>query len=225
MALRSALETNFDVDYVITYRFTDVSQIEARDDFKKLMQALSHVGLTTEVRNGDSCCLLVFVKVGSEKRFAQAVYRSRTRDWLYGIRTAEPEKETQQSLNHQSLTEAERFRIVHQLITSPQQEGGAGITPNKDPWNNVESIFPLHDHRFNKEWIKKWSTMTFLKAEDLDEIRDRFGEKVRRLPSKRLQDIIETEYNIRLHFTLPLPSPISRSSCFLRRLVLPRGFF
>lgn len=106
----------------------------------------------------------------------------RTRDWLYGIRAAEPEKETQQSLNYQSLTEAERFRIIHHLITSPQEEGGAGITPNKDPWKNVESIFPLHDHRFNKEWIKKWSTMTFLKAEDLDEIRDRFGEKVRRLP-------------------------------------------
>lgn len=42
----------------------------------------------------------------------------------------------------------------------------------------MESIFPLHDHSFNKDWIKKWATVTFLKVEDLDEIRNRFGEKV-----------------------------------------------
>ena len=42
----------------------------------------------------------------------------------------------------------------------------------------MESVFPLHDHTFNKEWIKKWATVTFLKVDDLDEIRNRFGEKV-----------------------------------------------
>lgn len=54
-----------------------VGNIEARDGFTSLMQALARAGLATEVRNGDNCCLLVFVKVGSEKRFAQEVYRSR----------------------------------------------------------------------------------------------------------------------------------------------------
>ena len=39
-------------------------------------------------------------------------------------------------------------------------------------------MFPLHDHKYNHEWIKKWSTQYLLKAEDLDEIRNRFGEKV-----------------------------------------------
>jgi len=42
----------------------------------------------------------------------------------------------------------------------------------------VESIFALHDHAYNKEWIKRWSTSYFLKTEDLDEIRNRLGEKV-----------------------------------------------
>ena len=42
----------------------------------------------------------------------------------------------------------------------------------------MESLFPLHDHTFNKEWVKKWATVTFLTVEDLDEIRNRFGEKV-----------------------------------------------
>ena len=94
------------------------------------------------------------------------------------MRAAEPAKETQDTVSGQSLTEAERFRIIHHLITSPTDEGGAGITPKEGRWKNVESIFPLHDHAFNKGWIKKWSTVTFLKVEDLDEIRDRFGEKV-----------------------------------------------
>ncbi|KAL8656248.1 MAG: hypothetical protein Q9210_000398 [Variospora velana] len=178
MAHHSALHSNFGVDYVITYRFADTSNVEARDGFTSLMQALARAGLATEVRNGDNCCLLVFVKVGSEKRFAQQVYRSRVKDWLHGVRAAEPAREIQSTLSGESLNEAERFRIIHHLITSPREEGGAGIIPKDGPWKNVESIFPLHDHTFNKEWIKKWSTMTFLKANDLDEIRDRFGEKI-----------------------------------------------
>lgn len=103
----------------------------------------------------------------------------RVRDWLHGVRAAKPDKEAIHSLVHQHLTEAERYRIVYEMITSPTEEGGAGIIPKQQPWKNVESVFPLHDHRFNKEWIKRWSTQTFLKSEDLDEIRNRFGEKVK----------------------------------------------
>ncbi|KAL8694644.1 MAG: hypothetical protein Q9218_000739 [Villophora microphyllina] len=178
MAHNHAVHSNFGVDYVLTYRFSDTNNVEARDGFTALMQALAQVGLTTEVRNGDNCSLLVFVKVGSEKRFAQEVYRSRVKDWLHGVRAAEPARDTQKTLAGESLTEAERFRIIHHLIVSPRDEGGAGIISKEGQWKNVESIFPLHDHTFNKEWIKQWSTMTLLKPEDLDQIRDRFGEKI-----------------------------------------------
>lgn len=101
----------------------------------------------------------------------------RVKDWLYGVRAAQPERETQNASTAQDLTEAERYRIVYHLITSSKEEGGAGIVRKEGQWKNVESIFPLHDKAFNTEWIKKWSTMTFLKPEDLDEIRDRLGEK------------------------------------------------
>jgi anoctamin-10 len=57
-------------------------------------------------------------------------------------------------------------------------EGGAGITPKEGEWENVESIFALHDHAYNKDWIKKWSNSWTLKTEDLDDIRNRLGEKV-----------------------------------------------
>ncbi|MCJ1243176.1 hypothetical protein MMC30_000373 [Trapelia coarctata] len=174
----NALNSNFNVDYVITYRFTDTNKLEATAGFEKLIQALARLGLTTEVRNGDNCSVLVFVKAEADKRFRNEVYRSRVKDWLYGVRAAQPDKETQNLLTAQSMSDAERYRIIYQMITSPQNEGGAGITPKEGQWKNVESIFPLHDVAFNKTWLKDWSMKTFLKIEDLDEIRNRLGEKV-----------------------------------------------
>jgi len=106
------------------------------------------------------------------------IYRSRVKDWIHGVRTAEPARETRASLEQDPLTEAERLRIIYQLIINPQNEGGAGITPKEGEWENVESLFALHDHVHNKEWIKKWSTQWLLKPEDLDEIRNRLGEKI-----------------------------------------------
>ena len=41
------------------------------------MQALASVGLAIEVRNGENLALLVFVKVASDERLNNAVYRSR----------------------------------------------------------------------------------------------------------------------------------------------------
>ena len=102
----------------------------------------------------------------------------RVKDWLHSVRAAQPDKETQQSLRSKDLTEAERLRVLYHTITGSREDGGAGIIPKYGEWKNVESIFPLHDHAYNKEWIKKWSKMTFLKVEDLDDIRNRFGEKV-----------------------------------------------
>ena len=174
----NALHSNFDVDYVITYRFLNTTKVEASEKFTKLAQALGQVGLTTEVRNGQNCSLLIFVKPASNRVLNSHVYRSRVTDWLYGVRAAQPDKEVHNALTKEPLTRAERHRIIHHMITSPKKEGGAGITPKQGQWKEVESVFPLHDQKFNKEWIKKWSTATFLTPEDLDEIRDRLGEKI-----------------------------------------------
>ena len=91
----NTLYDNFDVDYVITYRFADTSKspnsttrlfldkptfiakAEASRSFQNLVQALALVGLAIEVRNGGNCSLLVFVKVASDERLNKAVYRSR----------------------------------------------------------------------------------------------------------------------------------------------------
>lgn len=66
------------------------------------------------------------------------------------MRLAAPDGATRSALDEESLTDAERLRVVHFLITSPEIEGGAGVTPGLDGWNYVESIFPLHDSKFNR---------------------------------------------------------------------------
>jgi hypothetical protein len=133
----------------------------------------------------------------------------RVRDWLHGVRAAAPPKETREALEAEPLYEAERLRIIYQLITNPTYEGGAGITPKEGEWEGVESIFALHDHAYNKDWIKKWTSSYFLKTEDLDDIRNRLGEKVRMIS---LHD--RASANIRrLPSTSHLPNPTSPSSC------------
>lgn len=136
------------------------------------------MGLATEVRNGEDHSLLVLVKVASEEHLYAEIYRSRVKDWMHGVRNAVPSSEVKQSLQHEPLTEAERLRIIYQLMTNEEKEGGAGITPKKGRWENVECIFALHDHAYNKEWLKKWSSQYLLSQDDLDDMRNRLGEKV-----------------------------------------------
>ncbi|KAF2274077.1 DUF590-domain-containing protein [Westerdykella ornata] len=174
-----ALQTNMDVDYVISYRFAKTADKSvAISQFEKLVEALASVGLQTSVRDGDNDSVLVFVKAVSDEHLFGEVYRSRVRDWIHGVRTAAPPKETREALEEEPLYEAERLRIIYQLITNPVEEGGAGITPKEGEWKSVESVFALHDHRANKDWIRKWTTSWTLTTEDLDEIRNRFGAKV-----------------------------------------------
>ena len=66
------------------------------------------------------------------------------------MRLAAPDEETKAAIDEETLSDAERLRVVHLLITSPEREGGAGVTPGLDGWSYVESIFPLHDSKFNR---------------------------------------------------------------------------
>ncbi|KAI9050372.1 hypothetical protein LZ554_005537 [Drepanopeziza brunnea f. sp. 'monogermtubi'] len=179
------LHPNYHVDYVIDFRVVtprlrehNSSQREAEEQFAKLIQTLNNVGLSAEVRKGDNTALLIFVKVASEKHLRTEVYRSRVQDWLYGVRSAAPEKEMQKAIDDEPITEAERLRLTYLLITKSQSDGGAGITPKEGEWKRVESIFALHDHAFNKAWLKDIASKTFLDASDLVRIKDKFGEKI-----------------------------------------------
>lgn len=171
------LKTNMNVDYVIQYNIPS-DKAEAEAGFVQLIEALTKVGLASEVRRGDGASVLVFVKVASRQYLASQIYRERVQDWLYGVRTSAPEKVISQAFENEPVTEAERLRLVYLLITKPKNEGGAGITPNVGRWKQVTSVFALHDQSFNSFWIKTWSTKYFLDEQDLDHIRNKFGESV-----------------------------------------------
>jgi hypothetical protein len=171
------LKTNMNVDYVIHYKIPS-EKAQAEAGFVQLIEALTKVGLASEVRPGDESSVLVFVKVASNQYLASQIYRERVQDWLYGVRPSAPEKDINKAFDIEPVTEAERLRLVYLLITKPKSEGGAGITPKVGHWKQVASIFPLHDHAFNRSWIKAWGTKYFLDEEDLDNIRDKFGESV-----------------------------------------------
>lgn len=171
------LKTNMNVDYVIQYNIPS-DKAEAEAGFIQLIEALTKVGLASEVRYGDASSLLVFVKVASNQYLASQIYRERVQDWLYSVRASAPEKDIVKAFENEPVTEAERLRLVYLLITKPKNEGGAGITPKVGRWKQVTSIFPIHDQSFNSSWITGWSKKYFLDEEDLDHMRNKFGESV-----------------------------------------------
>lgn len=94
------------------------------------------------------------------------------------MRASAPNKDVTRSFEDEPITEAERLRLVYLVLTKPTDDGGAGITPGSEKWKYLDSVFPLHNHAFNKAWIQKWSRKYLLDQQDLDEIRNKFGETV-----------------------------------------------
>lgn len=70
-------QSNFDVDFVLSYRFPNEDKVKAQAQFEKLVHQLASVGLATEVRSGEDCSLLLFVKAASQRHLFTEVYRSR----------------------------------------------------------------------------------------------------------------------------------------------------
>lgn len=67
---------------------------------------------------------------------------------------------------------------VYHLVQWPKEMGGAGVTPGVGQWENVKSIFPIHNEPVNRSLLKHLSRRMFLTVEDFDQIRDLFGSKV-----------------------------------------------
>ncbi|KAJ2905478.1 calcium-activated chloride channel-domain-containing protein [Zalerion maritima] len=175
---KEKLEDNFGVDYVIHYEIPAKEKDEAEGAFTQLILELTNIGLATEVRAGEKSSLLVFLKAASEKYLKSHAYKARLQDWLHGVRLAAPDKDVAKYFEEEPVSEAERLRLIYLLITKPKNEGGAGISPQSGTWKYVQSVFPLHNHAFNRAWIKEWSTKYILDDSDITKIRDKFGEKV-----------------------------------------------
>ncbi|RHZ67771.1 hypothetical protein Glove_299g21 [Diversispora epigaea] len=170
-------------DYVIVVRtkvFSKLSPVEKEEHktkveqtCRKLLKRLSQVGLNYEARRGADDLIFIFV-LCPLARIKQEVERSRVNDWLVGVRL----RDTDDHDHSETLTDAERLRLVYDIITNPPHEGGAGINPGFKDFELVESFLPLHDHKYNEEWIKTWSTKWVIDREDLFRLKDHYGEKI-----------------------------------------------
>ncbi|TPX61719.1 hypothetical protein PhCBS80983_g00991 [Powellomyces hirtus] len=157
--------------------------LQAWDD---IVSRLLAVHLQFRIQDWGNGKLALFVRCPN-KVIQREVYRSRVLDWLNdsGISELEPPV-TLSGLDLPPLTPAERLRLVHELLTTPTYEGGAGITMDEavvgvtDAVGGkfIEAIFAPHDKEFANRWIKNWAKKWLLTNQDLDAIRDYAGEKV-----------------------------------------------
>jgi hypothetical protein len=169
----------------------------ASKEITVLTQDLGSVGLQTEIRPGRDQTLLVFVKA-PRNILGRYVYDSRyltpslhspftaaallmpvpprLKDWLYGVIQTHPGGAKDAVVD--GAFEAEDILSVYHLVNWPKSSGGAGITPGWGQWENVDSIFPLHNEPANLALLRKLSGRFFLTHDDLDDIRNLFGTKV-----------------------------------------------
>ncbi|CAG8502519.1 6707_t:CDS:2, partial [Scutellospora calospora] len=169
-------------DYVTIIRskpFSKLSPVEKElykkkleETCRKLLTRLSRVGLKYEVRRGSDDLIFVFVLCPLD-RLKQESDRSRVHDWLTGVRIRDIDEN-----RDAPLTDAERLRLVHDIITNPLYEGGANIYPGLGDFEIVEGFLPLHDRIYNEDWIKTWSTKWMIDKDDLLRLRNHFGEKI-----------------------------------------------
>ncbi|KAK9702854.1 hypothetical protein K7432_011037 [Basidiobolus ranarum] len=182
--------TDFFADFVIVFRYptppvesTRAERVQLEEKvtsaFRSMLERIQNAGLLCEVRKGDPKSLLVFILCPGDK--INTKYRlNRVKDWLAGLHitgknyskeTSEPWK----VINSQVPTTAERHRVEYQLLTGSIDEGYAGIIPGE---NFVESVFPLHNRKFNEKWLLSWGTTWQVSKQDLTQLRDEFGEKI-----------------------------------------------
>ncbi|KTW29972.1 uncharacterized protein T551_01916 [Pneumocystis jirovecii RU7] len=158
-------------DYVICFYY-DKTLKESLEQFKNLIMRLSEAGLDIEYLNGSIGSLFLFIRCCSA-RLQTAALVSRHRDWLYGVKSGLPDLYIDKK-----ISSSERLKFIHDIITFPASEGGAGIYPDLNEWKMVKYIFPPHDRIFNRNYIYKIFKKGFISESDLDDIRNHFGEKI-----------------------------------------------
>ncbi|KAI9485131.1 calcium-activated chloride channel-domain-containing protein [Zychaea mexicana] len=175
------------VDYVIVFKFPtrgqerEKLQSNAQEQLDILTTKLSRVGLRYQVQPGRTQDTLLILIACPTHVLEEELKRERIRDFLLGIRVSEFDNEKEETkdmfaANVHELTEAERLRVVYEMLTEPETEGGANISPEVDLF--VDGIIPLHNDEFNKEWIHTWSKKSLIDDQDLTNIRNHFGEKI-----------------------------------------------
>ncbi|KAH8205448.1 hypothetical protein TruAng_000354 [Truncatella angustata] len=164
--------------YVVHYDFGEVDEDTAIMEVQRLCADIEGAGLQCEVRASEDRSLLIFVRAPPELLNIE-IHKSRVKDWLYGITKTQPQvdKRSKSQLVKDAF-EAESILSVYHLVNWSKENGGAGIIPGFGKWENVKSIFPIHNEPANRKLLKHLSKKILLSKDDLDQIRDLFGSSV-----------------------------------------------
>ncbi|KAG9593659.1 putative plasma membrane stress response protein, partial [Aureobasidium melanogenum] len=147
----------------------------ATDEYHTLIRDIEAFGLEAEVRHGYGTTLIILIRVPRNK-LGNEVYRSRVKDWLFGIVHVRPLGDSSTVID--AATPSEEIRSVFHLVTWTKEQGGAGITANFGQWQHITASFAPHAWTANKKLLKKLSAKIILETDDLDQIKALFGEKV-----------------------------------------------
>ncbi|KAK9458777.1 calcium-activated chloride channel-domain-containing protein [Lipomyces oligophaga] len=150
-------------------------QGSAAEALKLILTQLANAGFEFAVRPNRIGSVFIFVKA-SDVVVSITSYHSQVKDWLMSIRSTAPEPV--ENVVPASFSVAERLRLVYSRLMDPPAEHGLGITPGKGDWIYVTSVFASHDPEFDNAWVRRWSRKYILGEEELELMRDTFGEKV-----------------------------------------------
>ncbi|ORX58748.1 DUF590-domain-containing protein [Hesseltinella vesiculosa] len=177
---------NQGIDYVIVIRYPitkpSVAKAQQLQDnviqaMDQLMSKLQKAGLFYKVKQGQEKGTLLVLVGCSYGRLAKQFQHEKVQDFLLGVNVDDSELgDLHDKARLAELSEADRLRLVHDILTLPANQGGADISPHVDPF--VESIFPLHNDATDDEWIRSWSKKWLITNADLDILRAAFGEKI-----------------------------------------------
>lgn len=175
-------------DYVIVVKRLTNNDANA-SNLKALTDALQDVGINVQIRVGGLTTFLVLVKCQQSTIHNRAVDEV-TKEWLHGLRSL-PIVKSDSAANTalpqvlfsdaaSDVSEADRLRLVYDLITRLPDNGGAGIRTNSTTWPFVLQIFPVHNPALKKEWATRLARAKLygVSSDDLEFIRSKFGEKV-----------------------------------------------
>lgn len=176
-------------------------QVRGEKEYTELLRRLEGAGLDAVGRKGNEGEILVLVRLASEDRLRAEIKRERSVDHQSRRRRNADEFVSRlagfmygsaQNLEGE-ITTADRSRLVYGIITSPLSTNvassllhvnstgpTAGLVdlPHSIDFPSVTSIFPPHDPKFNKAWMKRYTSTLTTPIEELDTIREHFGESI-----------------------------------------------
>lgn len=130
---------HLDPDFVLSVAYAtrapqlDIPSSESNLTLRGLLRLLYDCGFATQVRAaGDlPSNLLVFLRLKSYA-FEELAEKDLVKAYEFGV-------------SAKNTSKADRLRLVHRLLTSPESVGGLGITPGSGLWTHVRAVVPITD--------------------------------------------------------------------------------